>query len=79
MKKEMESERGSYSDRMKWKKRDQVRKQFLFGQVKKEKARWSLKAGLIRTGPEGKSEMESESRPYSDRSRRKKRDGVEGV
>ena len=50
----------------------------LFGQVKKEKARWSLKAGLIRTGPEGKDEMslkaglegkigESENRPNSDR------------
>ena len=50
----------------------------LFGQVKKEKARSSLKAGLIRTGQEGKGEMESESRSYSDRLRRKgkERDGV---
>ena len=72
----MESERESHSDRMKWKKRDQVRKQSSFRQGKKEKAKSSPKAVLIRTGQEGKSVIESESRPYSDRTRRKKRDGV---
>ena len=87
MKKEMESERGSYSDRCNGKRQDrgperQIEnghsdrsrrkreepkaglcrsegkamslKQVLFGQVKKEKAKSSLKAGLIRTGQEGK-------------------------